>query len=77
MKHEPTKDGGGYCVKVYNNDIEKAIKILKKKITNDGLIREIKRRQAYEKPGDKRRREKAEAVRRHRKSQAMKRKFSN
>jgi len=55
---------GGLTTVVHNNNFEKALKIFKKMIMNDGILKEIKRRQFYEKPGEKRRREKAEARRR-------------
>ena len=37
-------------VKVYDNDIEKALKILKNKLSKSGLFKELKLRRAYEKP---------------------------
>jgi small subunit ribosomal protein S21 len=51
-------------VKVFKNDIERAIKILKKKIQNDGMFRELKERRAYEKPSDRKRRKLRESMRR-------------
>ena len=44
-----------------------AIRVLKKKMQREGTFREMKRRRAYEKPSERRVREKAEAIRRHRK----------
>jgi small subunit ribosomal protein S21 len=49
-------------------DIEIAIRQLKKKIQLDGIKRELKRREFYEKPSAKRRRKQAEARRKVRKS---------
>ena len=43
-------------VKVRNNNVEKAIRQLKKKVMKDGLLKELKRRQFYEKPTLKRQR---------------------
>lgn len=54
-------------VTVRDNNIEQALKFLKKKMQREGLFREMKRRSAYEKPSERRAREKAEAVRRARK----------
>lgn len=54
-------------VLVRDNNIEQAIRILKKKMQREGLFREMKARSAYEKPSQKRVREKADAVRRARK----------
>ena len=67
----------GLTVRVDRNNIEKAIKIFKKKIMNDGILKELKKHQAYERPGEKRRRERAEARRRHQKALFLKKKFSN
>ncbi len=48
-------------------DIEYAIRQLKKKLQMDGIKRELKRREFYEKPSEKRRRKQAEAKRKLRK----------
>ena len=53
-------------VKVIDNDIEKAIRILKKKIQNDGLFKRLKLKKSYEKPSEFRRRKQREALRRER-----------
>jgi len=77
-KHEPVEAGkGGLSVRVDNNNIEKAIKILKKKVMNDGILKDLKKHQFYEKPSEKRRREKAEARRRHQKALSLQKKFPN
>jgi len=52
---------------VRDNNIDQALKVLKKKMQREGTIREIKRRRFYEKPSEKRVRRKAEAIRRARK----------
>ena len=54
-------------VLVRDNNVEQALKALKKKRQREGICREMKRRGHYEKPSEKRAREKAEAVRRARK----------
>jgi len=51
-------------IEVRNNNAEKAIKLLKKKINEEGTIKECRDRQSYEKPSKKRRRLKAQAIRR-------------
>ena len=53
---------------VRDNNVEQALKVLKKKMQREGVFREMKRRKAYEKPSERRTREKAEAIRRMRKS---------
>jgi small subunit ribosomal protein S21 len=52
---------------VRDNDINAALRVLKKKMQREGVFREMKRRRAYEKPSERRAREAAEAARRHRK----------
>ena len=49
------------------------LKVLKKKLQREGVFREMKLRRDYEKPSEKRKREKAEAVRRWRKLQRKRR----
>jgi small subunit ribosomal protein S21 len=53
-------------VLVRDNNIDQALRVLKKKMQREGVFREMKMRSAYEKPSEKRVREKAEAVRRTR-----------
>ena len=54
-------------VLVRDNNIEQALKALKRKMQREGIIREMKMRRSFEKPSEKRVREAAEAVRRARK----------
>ena len=54
-------------VKVRENNVDQALRVLKKKLQREGMFREIKLRQHYEKPSQKRTRERAEAKRRARK----------
>ncbi len=54
-------------VLVRDNNVEQALRVLKKKMQREGLFREMKQRRAYEKPSEKRCREEAEAIRRARK----------
>ncbi|WP_349962458.1 30S ribosomal protein S21 [Rhizobium sp. ZPR3] len=54
-------------VLVRDNNVEQALKVLKRKMQREGLFREMKERRAYEKPSERRIREKAQAVNRHRK----------
>ncbi|HEA69721.1 MAG: 30S ribosomal protein S21 [Desulfobacterales bacterium] len=53
-------------VRVLNDDLEKAMRILKKKIQNDGLFKRLKLKKSYEKPSECRRRKQREIVRRQR-----------
>ncbi|MBI5235031.1 MAG: 30S ribosomal protein S21 [Deltaproteobacteria bacterium] len=55
-------------VKVYDDQLEKALKILKRKLAQDGTFKEIKRRRFYEKPSVKKKRKRAEAAKRRAKA---------
>jgi small subunit ribosomal protein S21 len=52
---------------VRNNNVDQALRALKKKMQREGIFREIKLRRHFEKPSEKRVREMSEAVRRSRK----------
>ncbi len=62
-------------VKVFDNDLEKAMRILKKKIQNDGLFKRLKLKKSYEKPSEYRRRKQREALRRQRIAAAKQRRY--
>ena len=55
-------------VHVRDNNVDQAIKVLKKKMQLEGIFKEMRRREAYEKPSEERCRRAAEAVRRARKA---------
>jgi len=54
-------------VLVRDNNVDQALKALKKKMQREGIFREMKLRGHYEKPSEKKARERAEAIRRARK----------
>jgi len=54
-------------VSVRDNNVDQALRALKKKMQREGIFREMKLRRSYEKPSERRAREKAEAIRRARK----------
>ena len=54
-------------VLVRDNNVEQALRALKKKLQREGVFREMKMRKAFEKPCERRKREKAESARRVRK----------
>ena len=54
-------------VTVRDNNVDQALRVLKKKMQREGVFREMKQRRAYEKPSERKTREKADAVRRARK----------
>ena len=53
---------------VRDNNVDQALRALKKKMQREGIFREMKSRRSYEKPSERRGREKAEAIRRSRKA---------
>ena len=63
--------GGRVIVQIFvrDNNVDQALKALKKKMQREGIFREMKLRGHYEKPSEKRARERAEAIRRYRKLQ--------
>lgn len=60
---------GGCFVKVEvrKNDVGQAMRVLKKKLQRDGMFKEMRKRVAFEKPSETKRRKKAEAISRHKK----------
>ena len=53
---------------VRDNNVEQALRVLKKRMQREGVFREMRAKRAYEKPSEKRVRKAAEAVRRRRKA---------
>jgi small subunit ribosomal protein S21 len=64
LKQREKKGRRNLEVKVFDNDVEKALKILKNKLSKSGLFKELKLRRAYEKPSVKKKRKAIEARRR-------------
>ncbi len=54
-------------INVRDNNVEQALRVLKKKLQREGVYREMKKRRHFEKPSEIKKREKDEAVRRYRK----------
>ena len=54
-------------VTVRDNNVDQALRALKKKLQREGVFREMKLKQHFEKPSEKKARQRAEAVRRARK----------
>lgn len=67
----------GLRVEVKNGNIESALKLLKKKMTREGVLRDLKKHKEYEKPSEKRRREKSDARKRLIKDRQNKERFEN
>ncbi len=61
------KEGTIVQVLVRDNNVDQALRALKKKMQREGIFREMKLRRSYEKPSERKARQRAEAVRRARK----------
>ena len=62
--------GRGLEVSVDERGVESALRAFKRLVTRDGILRDLKRRSRYEKPGERKRRKVREAARRLRRQQA-------
>ena len=62
----------GITIEVRNNNLEKALRVLKKKLNKDGMMKELKARQYFIKPSEKKREKKKEGIRRHIKDRKLK-----
>ena len=62
-------------VEVRNNNVEKALRVLKKKLQKDGLMKELRMRQHFEKPSLKRQRKHNENLRRVAKENRLKERY--
>ena len=58
-KKRSEKKSRGLCVDVYNNNVDGALKVLKKKVKESGLFLELRKKEYYTKPSEKRREKKA------------------
>ena len=67
---------GGPMEVLVDNNIEKAMKILKRKLIKEGLFKELKSRRYYEKPSEKKKRKNKEAMKKLRKEEARSKKNS-
>ena len=56
-------------IQVRNGNVEQALRVLKKKSQKTGLFKELKARQYFEKPSEKKRRKKKEAIANYKKKQ--------
>jgi small subunit ribosomal protein S21 len=63
-KRHANDPDNGMVVKVHNNDVNRALRRLKKLVNNEGVLKELRERQYYEKPSLKRKKAKAAARKR-------------
>ena len=59
------------AITVQHNDVELALRLLKRQLQKSGLLRELRRRRQYEKPSERRRRHKREGIRNTRKRECL------
>ena len=76
-RDDQEREAGGYPthrrpleVTVDNRGVEPALRAFKRLVLRDGILRDVKRKASYEKPGERKRRKVREAARRRRKQQA-------
>jgi len=62
-------------VEVRGGNLEKAMRVLKKKIQKDGLMKEMRRRQSYQKPSEIKREKKKEGIKNFKKKMAKLKNF--
>jgi small subunit ribosomal protein S21 len=56
-------------IRVYNNEVDRAIKILKRWMQREGLLKDLKRREAYEKPSVRKKRKALNAMKRRQRAE--------
>ena len=57
------------AIVVRNNNVDQAMRVLKKKLQKEGLLKELKQKQYFEKPSAKRARKKAEGIKRYKRAE--------
>ena len=62
-------------IEVKDNNVEQALKILKRKLQRDGFFKILKIRSNYEKPSERKKRERSENIKRAKKIQRMRNNF--
>jgi len=74
-RFDDARRNGALSVVVDERGIDSALRTFKKLIAKEGLLKDLKRRQHYEKPGERRRRKRREALRRLRRQEARSRRY--
>lgn len=64
-------------IEVRNNNVERALKVLKRKLTDDGFFKELQAKQFYEKPSEARNRRKRAAISRQKRDDRLKQEAQN
>jgi ribosomal protein S21 len=63
-KKREQEEWQGIYVEVHNNDLNRALRKFKKKLSDDGILQDLRKKEFYESKGTKRRKEKLAAIRR-------------
>lgn len=63
------KKGTKLRIEVRNNNVDRALKVLKRKLTEEGVFKDMQKKRFYEKPSDRRRRERRAAIARARREE--------
>lgn len=71
----PSRRAKGLTVYVDDRGVEAAMRVFKRLILKEGLLKDLKRHAHYEKPGDRKRRKTREAIRRRRRQALRSRRF--
>ena len=69
-KHHKEQPISGLRVEVRNNDINKALRKFNKKVAEDGILQDLRKREYFESKGTKQRKAKEAAIRRYKKQRA-------
>lgn len=75
QRNNKSEERDGLSVTVRNGDVEKALRIFKKKVQRSGLVKELRERQHYTKPSDARQEAKKRAIKRWKKKEAKLKEF--
>jgi len=67
----PTHHNAGLAIEVKHNDVEFALRLLKRQVQKSGLIQELRRRRQYEKPSERRRRQQRAGIKNTRKRELL------
>ena len=70
MRRRNDFEFSGLYVEVHNNDVNKALRKFKKKVAEDGILQDLRKREFFESKGTKRRKAKEAAIRRYKKQRA-------
>ena len=59
----------GLKIEVRNGNVEQAMRVMKRKLMKEGVMKELRARESYEKPSERKRRKKKEGIANYKKKQ--------